>query len=189
MFIPSDVTFMDGYFVISEKGTARAQVCSLFDGFSWDALDFATAEGDPDNLVAIEKVNDQLWMFGEVSTELWHNVGGTAFPFQKVIGATIDRGCAAVGSVVRVDNSVYWLGDDLLVYLAEGRSPRRISTHAIERAISGYSKIDDAESYSYSENGHKFYVITFPSENVTWAYDVSTKMWARRSTYGVGRHT
>lgn len=181
------VTFIDSYFVFSRKDSAQFHISAVNDGTVYNALDFATAESDPDLLISAVKINDQLWLFGEISTEIWHNTGNSTFTFEKIIGATIDRGCAAAGSIVRIDNSVMWLGDDGIFYRAAD-APLRISTHAIETSISGYIKIDDARSYTYVDRGHTFYVTTFPSEDVTWVYDVSTQMWHRRKSDGVGRH-
>lgn len=181
------VTFMDGYFAFARKDSAKWHISSLLDGTTYDATDFATAESDPDNLVGVFKVGDQLWMFGERTTEAWQNTGASGLPFQKTIGATLDRGCAAAGSVVRMDNSVVWLGDDRVFYRAE-QAPTRISTHAIEFAVSGYATVDDAESYEYTENGHKFYVVTFPTADATWVFDASSQMWHQRKSLGIGRH-
>ena len=183
----STVTFIDSYFVFSRKNSAQFHISAVNDGTSYNALDFATAESDPDLLVSAVKINDQLWLFGEISTERWHNTGNSAFTFEKIIGATMDRGCAAAGSIVRMDNSVIWLGDDGIFYRS-AEAPMRISTHAIETSISEYLKIDDARAYTYIDRGHTFYIITFPTQDITWVYDVSTQMWHRRQSDGVGRH-
>ena len=185
--IASTVTFIDSYFVFSRKDSSQFHISAVNDGTVYSALDFATAESDPDLLVAAVKINDQLWLFGEISTERWHNTGNSTFTFEKIIGGTMDRGCGAAGSIVRMDNSVIWLGDDGIFYRAAD-APTRISTHAIETSISEYEKIDDARAYTYVDRGHTFYVITFPTEDISWVYDVSTKMWHRRKSDGVGRH-
>ena len=68
-----------------------------------------------------------------------------------------------------------------------GYLPKRISNHAVEQAIQGYSTISDARAFTYQENGHEFYCITFPSATVgngsgaTWVYDAVTDMWHKRA--------
>ena len=61
-----------------------------------------------------------------------------------------------------------------------GYTPVRISTHAIENAMQGYSVISDAIAYTYQQEGHEFYVLTFPSADVTWVFDMATQMWHQR---------
>jgi hypothetical protein len=187
-WVASDtVTFMDTYFIFSRTGTNRFHISATGDGTSYSALEFASAESHPDQLVAVSSLQDQLWLFGGASIERWQDTGNATFPFEKIIGATNERGCAAAGSIAKVDNTVFWLGDDLLVYRA-GSVPERISTHGVETAIGGYSKTSDAIGYAYAHNGHTFYVMTFPTAEVTWCYDVSTKAWHKRESYRVGRH-
>jgi hypothetical protein len=99
-------------------------------------------------------------------------------------------GCAAVYSVVKLDNTLFWLGADArgrgVIYRAEGYRGVRISTHAIEHAIQNYSTISDAVGYSYQQEGHKFYVLTFPSADATWVYDATTGAWHERAGWRNG---
>jgi hypothetical protein len=67
------------------------------------------------------------------------------------------------------------------IVMMNGYNAQRISTFPIENAIQNYAITSDAVAYTYQEAGHEFYVITFPSADVTWAYDLSTNMWHRRS--------
>jgi len=79
----------------------------------------------------------------------------------------------------------YWLGQDQhgagLVLRLNGYQPERLSTHALEFAINGYSRIDDAIGWTYQEEGHSFYCLSFPSGNATWCYDLATKLWHERA--------
>lgn len=188
---PTFVVFLDSYFVVNDSGSDQFYISTLEDGTSWAALDFASAEGDPDDIVSMISDHRELWLFGEKTTEVWYNSGNADFPFVRLSGAFIEHGCAAAFSTQKMDNSVYWLGlDDKgqgMVFRAQGYSPQRISTHAIEKAIQGYSKIDDAVAYSYQQEGHSFYVIGFPTADKTWAYDASTNMWHERASFDNGQ--
>jgi len=178
------VDFLDGYFVFNKPGTGQFQITGLYDT-TIDPLDFATAEGSPDLLVSLIVDHRELWLFGENSTEVFFNSGNPDFPFERIQGAFIEQGCAAKFSVAKMDNSVFWLSADDrgqgMVQRAVGYQPQRISTHAVEFAIGGYSRIDDAVAYTYQQEGHSFYVLTFPSANATWVYDASTNMWHERA--------
>ncbi len=183
----STVTFLDQYFVVSKPNSGQFYWSSLLDGLSWDALDFATAESDPDNLVAVIGDHSQLWLFGESTTEVFYNTGNADSPFERTNNAVFERGCAAKASVVKDDDTIFWLGDDGIIYRANGYNPQRISTHGIENDITAYDKIDDAFAFSYTQEGHKFYCLTFPTEGTTFCYDVATSLWHERESFQLPR--
>jgi hypothetical protein len=178
------VQFLDGYYVFNKPGTGQFQITSLY-GTAIDPLDFATAEGSPDLLLSLLADHRELWLFGETSTEVYFNSGAVDFPFERINGAFIEQGCAAKYSPAKMDNSVFWLtADDRgqgMVMRAVGYQPARVSNHALEYALGQYSRIDDAVAYTYQQEGHSFYVLSFPTANVTWVYDASTNMWHQRA--------
>ena len=178
------VEFIDGYFMFNKLGTGQFQITQLY-GTDIDSLDFATAEGAPDNIVSILVDHREVWLFGETTTEIYYNSGNADFPFERIQGAFIEHGCAAAFSVCKLDNSVFWLAIDErgkgMVYRALGYEPTRVSTHAIEYAISQMATIDDAVAYAYQQEGHSFYQLTFPSAQQTWVFDASTNMWHERA--------
>lgn len=178
------VYFIDGYFVFNKPNTGRFQITQLY-GTSIDELDFATAEGAPDLLVSLIVDHREVWCFGENSTEVFFNSGNSDFPFERIQGAFIEQGLAAKFSPAKLDNRVFWLtADDRgqgMVMAATGYQPQRVSDHAVEYAISQMSRIDDAVAYSYQQEGHSFYKISFPSANQTWVYDVASNMWHQRA--------
>jgi len=179
------VGYLDGYFVFNEPNSQRIWVTSLLDGTSVDPLDFASAEGSPDNVVSLIVDHRQVWVYGTNSVEVWYDSGATDFPLQRIDGAFNEIGCAATYSVAKMDNGLFWLGSDArgqgIVYRANGYTGTRISTHAIEYAIAQYGDISDAIAYTYQQEGHSFYVLTFPSANATWVYDVAAQAWHERA--------
>ena len=179
------VGYLDGYFVFNEPNSQRVWVTQLLDGTSIDPLDFASAEGSPDGLVAVNVDHREAWLFGTDSVEVWYDVGGTDFPLQRIQGAFNEIGCVAAFSIAKLDNSLFWLGTDArgqgIVYKANGYTGQRVSTHAIEYAIAQYGNISDALAYTYQQEGHGFYVLTFPSANATWVYDAATQAWHERA--------
>jgi len=187
------VGYLDGYFVFNEPNSQRIWVTALLDGSSVDPLDFASAEGSPDGLVAVNVDHREAWLFGTDSVEVWYDVGGTDFPLQRIQGAFNEIGCVAAFSIAKLDNSLYWLGTDArgqgIVYKANGYTGQRVSTHAIEYAIAQYGNISDALAYTYQQEGHGFYVLTFPSANATWVYDAATQAWHERAGLVNGQFT
>lgn len=178
------VQFEDGYFVFNKTGTGQFQITALYDT-TIDPLDFATAEGAPDLLLSLLVDHREIWLFGETSTEVFFNSGNVDFPFERINGAFIEQGCAAKFSPAKMDNTVYWLTADERGYgtvqRAQGYSPQRISTHALEFAIGQMPRIDDAVSYTYQQEGHSFYVLNFPTAQKTWVYDAAVNLWHERA--------
>jgi len=179
------VGYLDGYFVFNEPNSQKIWITSLLDGTSVDPLDFASAEGNPDNVTAILSNFREIWVFGTNSIEVWYDSGSSDFPLQRIQGAYNELGCAAAFSIAKMDNGVFWLGQDArgrgMVYRANGYTGQRISTHAVEWHIQSYGNISDAIAYSYQQDGHSFYVLTFPSADRTWVYDVATSAWHERA--------
>lgn len=179
------VGYLDGYFVFNEPDSQRVWVTSLLDGLSVDPLDFASAEGSPDGLVGIIIDHREAWLFGTDSVEVWYDAGLPDFPLTRIQGAFNEIGCVATFSIAKLDNGLFWLGTDArgqgIVYRSNGYTGQRVSTHAIEYAIAQYSDISDAVAYTYQQEGHAFYVLTFPTGNATWVYDVATQAWHERA--------
>jgi hypothetical protein len=182
--------FADGYFAGVTPDSQILRISGQYDALTWDPLDFASSEGAPDNIVAIIADHRELWTFGEETTEVWSDSGQQAFPFDRIPGALIEQGCAAKNSVVKADNSIFWLGSDSrgqgIVWRVTGYTPQRVSNHALEYQLSTYSSLADAIGYAYQDQGHTFYVLTFPSANRTWVYDCSTTLWHERGAWTGG---
>ena len=185
------VGYLDGYFVFNQPNSQTIWVTQLLDGSSIDPLDFASAEGSPDGLVSIIIDHREAWLFGTNSVEVWYDAGNVDFPLERIQGAFNEIGCAAPYSVAKLDNGIFWLGADArgngVVYRANGYTGQRVSTHAIEFAIQGYANISDAFAYTYQQEGHAFYVLTFPTGNATWVYDVATGAWHERAAFYNGQ--
>lgn len=180
----TSVTYLDGYFIFTQIGAGRRWFWSdILAAGSYDALAFATAESGADALQCVIADHREIWLFAGRRTEIWTNTGADPdLPFERMAGAYLEKGTVAPGSVHKVDNSIFWLGGDGIVYRANGYNPARISTHAIERAIAGYASVADAWAWSYAEGGHTFYVLHFPGAATTWVYDAATQLWHERET-------
>jgi len=187
------VSYLDGYFVFNEPNSQKIWVTALLDGTSVDPLDFASAEGSPDGVVALISDHRELWVFGTDSVEVWYDSGAADFPLTRIQGAFNEIGCVAAFSVAKLDNGLFWLGTDArgqgIVYRANGYTGVRVSTHAIEWQIQQYGNISDAVAYTYQQDGHAFYVLSFPTGNATWVYDVSTQAWHERAGFNDGEFT
>lgn len=193
-----DIVFTGGYFIVIQPGTNILQQCFAPYGTApisgWDGSSvFSTFLSDAGPLIALGVLNDQIWAFGDYSTVIFYNAGNAVgFSFSLLPGAPIRMGIAAKNTLRFIDNSLAWVAKikdgDRIVVRTQGYIPTRISTHELETAISKYSIVNDADAWTYLIEGHNFYIVTFPTGNETYAYDVATSEWASRSSYGVGMH-
>lgn len=180
----AQVVSIDGYVVFREPNTGRFFASDLNNASSYNALSFATAEGYPDNIIGMIVDHRQIVLGGSQSIELWSNVGTSPFPFARDANGFIEIGCAAGDSFAKADNSIFWLANDLTVRRLAGYTPQRVSQHGVELAIGSYDTVSDAFGFGYTQNGHIFYVLTFPTEGHTWVLDVTTGEWHERESFG-----
>jgi len=184
----SSISYIDGYAVGTRNdGSGQFYLSGLLDFSTFDALDFASAESSPDGLIGVLVDHRECWLFGTDTVEVWVNTGASPFPLERVPGALLERGCAAALSPAKMDNSVFWLGNDRIIYRAEGYQPARISTHAIEEILRT-GTVSDAYGMTYFQGGHHFYVLTLPSLNRTFCFDPAASavagipIWHERQT-------
>lgn len=173
--------YLDGYAVIVEPGTGRFWINETSGNWTnWNALDFATAEGWPDDVLDLIVDHREIFLGGRETTEVWFNSGAADFPLTRVTGGFIERGVLCTGTYAKHDNTVFFVGNDGVVYRLEGFTPTRISTHWIEQQIDELTP-KAVRGMTWSEKGHAFYGIT--SAEWTLAYDISTGMWHERRSY------
>lgn len=193
---PITASYQDGFGVINQPLTSLWFQSDLLDLATWNALNFGDASGDPDNVVVVKQIKREVWLIKENETEMWYNALTPNFTFARIDGAYIEAGTVAIGSVVRVGESLIWLTKNQSgqgwVGITRGHGLVRISTHAIEVAIAAYPTITDAVGFSYQQEGHEFYVLNFPSGDATWVYDVTESalvgvpMWHERLSIANG---
>lgn len=177
---------VDNFFVYSNPQTNEWGCTDVGDVVS-NPLNLGDILGASGNLVRLIADHRQVLLMGETYSERWINVGSFPFPFAVVPGSSMQHGCAAPYSVARLGEGIAFLALDtrgqstVIMWGATVTQPQRISTYAIENAIQSYDVTSDAIAYTYSQAGHEFYVLTFPTADVTWVYDLSTQLWHRRA--------
>ena len=180
----ANISFVNGYFVITKNNSGQFYISALYNGLSWSALDFASAESSPDNLAIATNFVGQLGLFGSNTIEIWRNTGDSTFPFARISGST-PIGTIAPNTVINMDTSVYWVGNTQegsgIVYQAQGFTPKRISTEAIEKILQAETQPELLRAWSYQQEGHAFYVITGGNLQTSLVYDLTTQLWHERS--------
>ena len=189
---PLTVTYLGRRFVVNFNGSGRFYCSDIDNGLAWDALNFASAEVNPDPIAAIWTSNAQLALFGTKTTEFWGLSGAVDFPYSLIAGTATEWGLVSPWSLAKYDNTCIGLfrnelGQSMVGKL-EGYAPRKISTPDLDAIINSYATVGDATAYSYMLGGHQMYVISFPSAGATWLYDGSTGFWSKLKSYGLSRH-
>lgn len=181
---PQLVVFIDGFFVVTTD-SKKFIVSAINDGLNWNALDFGTAEADPDDIVAPVVLNNQLFIGGATTFEAFQNIGGADFPFQRT-GLFIPKGVSAAFSAIPVNNTFMFVGggrdESSAVWELQGNSAQKISTTAIDSILQDLTdtQISDIFAWSYAQKGA--YFIGFSLPETTVVYDTITGRWHERKS-------
>lgn len=184
----SRCAFIDGWLIFNEPDsqtfftTGPTPYTITFPGAF-----FALKDSSSDNLVTLMENNRELWLIGERTSEVWYNAGGANFAFSRIPGVAPQIGCSAANSIARLGSSLVWLGSSErgqnVIIQTDQYSYKDISTRAVEAAITSYPQVSDAIGFVYEEEGHLFYVLTFPTADKTWVYDATSQQWHERASY------
>jgi len=177
----ADPVFVDGYLVFRRPGTARFFNTGL-NVLTFNALDVATAEGAPDDLVSLIANHRELILAGSDSVERWYNAGNSpGSPFSRSPSGFHELGCAAGNSLANQDHTAFMLANDRTVRrLADNW--QRVSQHAIESIIQRMAQISDCIALPYRQEGHHFVAFTFRNAGRTLVLDVNTGEWHERES-------
>lgn len=190
------IAFIDGWLIFNKPATPIFYTTPPppYTISPFQASYFDLNDGTPDNLVSLIEDKRELLLINEEAAQWWYDAGGQYFPFSRLDGATIQVGCAAANTVALFQDGVIWLARSTrgqnIVVKTTGFNYADASTIAVNHAISSYSIVSDALGWTYQEDGHEFYVLTFPSianryggTGVTWVYDGTSQMWHQRASY------
>lgn len=175
------ITYLDGYIAFSSDDQ-KWYISNVNDSDNFNALDFASAIKSPDPLVSIWEDHSELILFGSKTIEPWFNSANPDFAFSQNTAGIIERGLYARFSVAKDDNTLFFLGDDLIVYRMQGYQPVRISDTSTDTILSNLAKdgyeedLKNATAFTYSEHGHKFYQLNIPNR-ISLVFNLATQMW------------
>lgn len=191
------VVYAGSYFIHQSQRTLFNSAPN--DGLSYDGLDFAEAESDPDDIVGIHVSRGQLFVGGSETTEIWQNVGALNFPFQPIQGSVLPVGVRARNSIVPFGNSFGFVGADIggqpAIYQFSGNNFDRISTTAIEYLLLQYSQeqVESIVGFQYSQDGAVFAGWILPDTCLVYdakASSLSQKpVWHERKSFINGQQT
>ena len=182
---PQFVVFIDGYFLVTTD-SKKFIVSAINDGLSYNALDFGTAESDPDDIVAPVVYKNQLFISGGETFEAFQNIGGADFPFQRT-GLFLQKGCYAPYSLVNAQDTFMWVGggenEGPAIWALSGNSTVKVSTTAIDSLLSTLTDAAVADIYSWAYASKGAYFIGFSLPSTTLVYDITSKRWHERKSF------
>lgn len=195
--IPTDITYMHGYFIIVDKITNRFYISALNDGTMWAALDFAALNIRASFGVGCQVLKNRLFLFSQNITAAWMDAGDAQFPFRPDNNVVFEHGLAAVGTLVEDFDLMFYLSRDDngvgSIKMVDGAYPVSISTYEIDNVIQQFTieEIEAAVGMVYKMNGIVFYKITIGDR--TFVYNVtmssqSERLWHEEQMANGSRH-
>lgn len=181
----SSAGFIDSYFVVLDASTSTLKVSESFEGFLWDATQVYQRSRAGDKWLAMAVTSNNIWLIGSQTGEVWVGTGNADNRFQPYTPVFIETGVLASDTMIRVSgDTMIWVAQDKdgagYVVKTNGYAPEKVSTSAVDHAIQNLSSTSDGSAFSYQQDGHTFYVLSFPTAHMTWVFDLSTGEWHRR---------
>lgn len=185
-YTPAFVTaaYLNDSFFANQANTRGANFSGVFRGDLWNGLDLITKDTWPDNVLCVLSNGSQVFLFGTDSFDVFQaNPGSTTTFFSRIDGASCRMGTVSPWSPISIAGNVYLMGigaqGNPVAYVLDGFTPKRISQHAQEASWGAAGLGKGCISYTYTEEGHSFWVTNFGSQ--TWAFDTTTGAWHQRS--------
>jgi Phage stabilisation protein len=186
----SGVAVLFNIFIFPVSGSTQFFISATGDATTIDAAFFDNAQTSPGPIIEVSVLAEEIYFSKTDATEIWDfnpivnaQTGTVTAPFQESPGRTYIRGTNAQGSVVtRLDNAMFWVGDDLEVYRSSG-VPILISNEYIHDRLRVAAMtpqgISGITAFSVGFEGHWLYVMNLSPISESYAYDAATKEWAQ----------
>jgi len=180
-----DHIWIDGYFMTTD-GTSLV-VTELNDPFAVNPLKFGSSEVDPDPINRILKIHDEAYALNRYTIEVFTNIGGNLFPFQRIEGAQIERGTLGKNCSCVFLDAVAFVGggrrEAPAIWLGAGSNTGKISTREIDQILSEYSESTLANSLLETRlyENHKHLMLHLPDQ--TLVYDAAASQELGQSVW------
>jgi hypothetical protein len=174
-----DVVWVDGYFMTTDGEFLI--VTELNDPFSVNPLKYGSAEADPDPVVALLKVRNEVYALNRHTIEVFDNVGGSLFPFQRVEGAQVQRGAIGTHACCLFMESIAFIGggrnEAPAVWLISGSNAQKISTREIDLVLEEFTEtqLSNVLVESRVDKGFRHLYIHLPDRTLVFDAEATTK--------------
>jgi hypothetical protein len=190
-----DVAELNGVFIfIALDQPDQFYISAIDDGSTLDALDFSSADAQPDDIVTVRVLKQEAYFFGDLSTEVWTFVGDSDFPLVRYNSTPIDIGIVGRRAAIKAADTLIFVGKTErgtgIVYMINGHQPQRISNEAVEAALQA-SGVDLSECSMWARQGvgYEHVGINAPGMPTTWVFDAATREWHEQAELVDGEYT
>jgi len=179
-------SFQNSRFIIAVNGTQQWVLSELNDGRTWpnDSAHVGLLQGKPGFIQAVVPMpggGNNIMVFGTNVGESWQDVGAALFPYQRNSTFNVDYGCLNPSSIAELENFVVWLGVNEqtgpVIMYTQGGGIQTISTDGINYKFSELSNPSNCTAFLFKQDGHLIYQITFPDDNLSYAYDFVSQLF------------
>lgn len=179
---PGQCAFLDGRFLVNFVGTNQFFASNIEDPSTWQAANYGRLLSQGDTTKGIAVMKSRIYLFGQTTTETWYDAGTPNFPFLPDRNVVFNQGLLATASLAGTEGFLIWLGQSeagvTSVFMTRGSSSMPVSTPQVELQFQSYSRLDDAVGFLMRINSQLFYILTFPTDDVTWCYNLITQRWS-----------
>jgi hypothetical protein len=189
-----DVVWVDGYFMTTD-GTSLV-VTELADPTQVNPLKYGSSEADPDPVVALLKLRNEVYALNRNTIEVFDNVGGDFFPFQRIDGAQIQKGVIGTFGCCVYLETVAFLGsgrnEQPGIYLGANATAQKISTQEIDMLLLNYTEVQLAQVKLEARNdkNHQHLYVHLPDRTIVYDAAASEalgeQVWFTLTTSHVG---
>jgi hypothetical protein len=167
-----DVVWIDGYFMTTDG--EFLVVTELTDPTQVNPLKYGSSEVDPDPVVALIKLRNEIYAINANTIEVFDNVGGDFFPFNRVDGAQVQKGAVGTHACCEFMQRIAFVGggrgEAPSVYLAANATTEKIATREIDQILEGYSEATLSQILLEQrvEKDHTFLYIHLPDRTLVF---------------------
>lgn len=169
---------VDRYLLLNDMGGVGNQDrvwYAAVDEHSFIDLDwFIRAGSRSDEALAIEELNNQLYIFGDESVEWWYGTGIADDPFR--LERSMPSGLGAAQSLVKADNTLWWIDKNRRIVRLEGNAPKMVSL-PVERLIDTFSTVSDCVAREIEISGKHLIAFSFETAGSTLVFDWVLGAW------------
>jgi hypothetical protein len=179
-----DVVWVDGYFMTTDG--QFLVVTDLSNPLNVNPLKYGSSEISPDPVVALIKLRNEIYAVNRNTIEVFDNIGGELFPFQRVEGAQIMRGavgthaCCAFG-----DEGIAFLGngrnESPSIYLGGNASSVPLATQDVDLLLQTYTEAQLAtvKLETRIDRAHKLLYVHLPDRTLVYDHAASQALQMR----------
>lgn len=189
-----DVVWVDGYFMTTDG--EFLVVTELSDPTQVNPLKYGSSEVDPDPVVALLKLRNEIYALNRNTIEVFDNVGGELFPFARIDGAQIQKGVIGTqGCCVFIDR-IAFLGSARNeapgIYVGAAAVTEKISTQEIDNLLLEYTEVQLAlvKLEARNDKNHEHLYVHLPDRTIVFDASASkaleTAVWFTLTTTLVG---